>query len=41
MVGTVRGDKIVARKCRPPIALAARHEDGLAVFVREPPTRWA
>ena len=32
----MRGDQIVARKCRPPIALAARDKYGLALFVGEP-----
>jgi hypothetical protein len=28
----MRGDQFVARKRGPPIGLAARHEDGLALF---------
>jgi hypothetical protein len=34
-VGSVRGDQVVAGKGGPPIALAARHENGLAPFVGE------
>jgi hypothetical protein len=30
------GDEIVARKRSPPIALAARNEDGLARLIGEP-----
>lgn len=33
VVGTVRGDEVVAGKRGPPIALAASDEDGLALFV--------
>jgi len=36
MVRTMRGDQVVARKRGAPIALAARHKDGLALFVGEP-----
>jgi hypothetical protein len=32
----MRGDEVVARKCGPPIALAARHKYGLVLFVGEP-----
>jgi len=32
----MRGDEVVARKRRPPIALAARNEDGLARLIGEP-----
>jgi hypothetical protein len=31
----MRGDQVIARKCRPPIALAARDKYGLALFVGE------
>ena len=36
LVCAMRGDQIVARKRSPPIALAARHEDGLVFFIGEP-----
>ena len=36
VVRTMRGDQVVARKCRPPIALTARDKYGLALFVGEP-----
>src|SRR5262249_50422790 len=36
IVRTMRGDQIVARKRGPPLALAARDEDGLAPFIGEP-----
>jgi hypothetical protein len=32
----MRGDQLVARKRGPPIALAARDKDDLALFVGEP-----
>jgi hypothetical protein len=32
----MRGDEVVARKRPAPIALAARYEDGLALFFGEP-----
>ena len=35
MIRTMRSDQVVARKCRPPIALAARDEDDLAFFIGE------
>ena len=35
LVRTTRGDQVVARKCRPPIALAASDKYGLALFVGE------
>ena len=35
VVRTMRGDQVVARKCRPPIALAASDKYGLALFVGE------
>ena len=36
MVRTMRGDQVVARKRGAPIALAACHKDGLALFIGEP-----
>jgi hypothetical protein len=39
VVRIMRGDQVVARKCRPPIALAARHKYGLALFIGEPVER--
>jgi hypothetical protein len=35
-VRTMRGDQFVARKRSPPIALAARDKDDLALFIGEP-----
>jgi hypothetical protein len=35
MVRTMRGDQVVARKGGPPLALTARHKDGLALFIGE------
>jgi hypothetical protein len=35
MVRTMRRDQVVARKRDPPLALAARHKDGLALFIGE------
>jgi hypothetical protein len=31
----MRGDQVVARKCRPPVALAARDKYDLVLFVGE------
>jgi hypothetical protein len=36
VVGTVRGDEVVAGKCSAPITFAARYKDDLALFIREP-----
>jgi len=36
IVGTMRGDEVVARKRGPPVALAARHKDGFVLFIGEP-----
>jgi hypothetical protein len=36
VVRTMRGDQVVARKCRPPITLAARDKYDLALFVGKP-----
>ena len=36
MIRTMREDKVVARKGGPPLALAARDKDGLALFIGEP-----
>jgi hypothetical protein len=36
MVGTMRGDEVVAGKRGALVALAARNEDGLALFIGEP-----
>src|SRR6516225_7917799 len=36
MIRTMRGDQVVARKGGPPLALAARDKDGLALFIGEP-----
>jgi hypothetical protein len=33
------GDQFVARKCRPPITLAARDKYDLALFIGEPVVR--
>ena len=33
MIRTMRSDQVVARKCRPPITLAARDKYGLALFI--------
>jgi hypothetical protein len=35
MVRSMRGDQVVARKGGPPLALTARHKDGLALFIGE------
>ena len=36
IVRTMRRDEVIARKRGPPLALAARHEDGVALFIGEP-----
>jgi hypothetical protein len=39
VVCTMRGDEVVARKRGAPVALAARDEDDLALFIGEPVER--
>src|SRR5215831_631203 len=36
IVRTMRGDQVVARKCGPPITLAASDQDSLVLFIGEP-----